>query len=249
MGARKHYLVFFAAAFIVSAAAPRPAAACSCAGSRPACQAFWDPGAVFTGKVMAIETHSSGGAPFIERRVRFEVVEAFTGVTGSTIDVYTGNGGGDCGYAFVVGGTYLVYAYQATGSPWLTTGICSRTRPLSRATDDLAYLRSLSVTGPLGATLTGSVHHRDRNIAHTPGVTKLAPVASLGLVMECEGAAYRTTTDEDGRFTLVGVPVGSCTPRLESPGSDFLVIVRSIDIPDPRACAEVDLMVGTRRKD
>ena len=76
----------------------------------------------------------------------------------------------------------------------------------------------------------------------------MAPVESLGVVMDCQGAAYRATTDAKGRFTIAGVPVGSCTPRLEVVGADFLLTVNTINIPDPRACAEVSLMVGTRKK-
>jgi len=152
------------------------------------------------------------------------------------------------GYAFVVGGSYLVYAYQATGSTRLTTGICSRTQPLSQAAADLGYMRSLPATGAQGATISGSVHHRDRNVATKSGATLLAPVGSLGVVMECDGAAYRGTTDADGRFTIAGIPVGSCTPRLESPGDDFLLTVNTINIPDPRACADVSLLIGARKK-
>jgi hypothetical protein len=66
--------------------------------------------------------------------------------------------------------------------------------------------------------------------------------------MDCGGAAYRATTDADGRFTISGVPVGSCTPRLESPGDDFLLTVNTINIPDPRACVEVSLLIGARKK-
>lgn len=250
MSARTRHRIIFAIVALGSIALPRPAAACSCVGKRPACQAFWDEGAVFAGKVVSIEPRSGDGlVTFDNRRVRFEVIEAFHGVTTSTstVDVFTGSGGGDCGYAFVVDSSYLVYAYEAPGSR-LTTGICSRTRPLSQAADDLAYIHALPATGALGATITGSVHHRDRNIATKPGVTILAPVASLGVVMDCEGVAYRATTDANGRFTIAGVPVGSCTPRLELPGSDFLLTVSSVNIPDPRACADVDLMVGTRRQ-
>lgn len=248
MSARSRRLILFAVVAIGSLLFARQAAACSCVGRRPACEAFWDPGAVFAGKVVSIESRAGDGVQtFDNRRVRFEVVEAFRGVTTATVDVFTGSGGGDCGYAFVVGTSYLVYAYQAPGSR-LTTGICSRTRPLSDAAEDLAYMRALPGMGALGATITGSVHHRDKNVATTPGVTMLAPVESLGVVMDCEGAAYRATTDANGWFTIAGVPVGSCTPRLEVVGADFLLTVNTINIPDPRACAEVSLMVGTRKK-
>jgi hypothetical protein len=245
---RTPHLILIAVVGLAAVLLAKPAAACSCIQQRPACQAFWDPGAVFVGTVTSIgPAEKDVDAPFQSRRVRFEIVEPLRGVATSVVDVFTGMGGGDCGYRFVVGQRYLVYAYEAGGAR-LAAGICSRTRPLSAATEDLAYMRSLPATGALGATISGSVHHRDRNIATKPGVTMMAPVGSLGVVMDCEGAAYRGTTDADGRFTIAGVPVGSCTPRLESPGDDFLLTVNTINIPDPRACAEVSLMVGARKK-
>lgn len=73
-----------------------------------------------------------------------------------------------------------------------------------------------------------------------------APVVNVGVVMDCQGAGYRATTDADGRFTISGVPVGWCTPRLELPASDALLFVREISIPDPSACAEIDLIVGIK---
>ncbi len=47
---------------------------------------------------------------------------------------------GECGFDFQVGETYLVYANQDEGSDYLFTSACTRTRRLSDAGDDLAYL-------------------------------------------------------------------------------------------------------------
>jgi hypothetical protein len=246
---RTSQLFVIAALAVASIAFSRDAAACSCIGTRPACQAFWDPGAVFVGRVLSIEPSASSGGPSPEtRRVRFEIAEPFHGVSEPAVDVFTGSGGGDCGYAFTVGESYLVYAYQSERSPRLSTGICSRTRPLSGAAEDLAYLRTLPQNGALGATITGVVYHRDRIITLPAGATMMAPVASLELVMDCGGAAYRGTTDANGHFVITGVPAGACTPGLAAIGADFLATVNPITIPDPRACADVSLMVGTRKK-
>lgn len=216
-------------------------------GKRPACQALWDPGAVFAGKVVAIERNAGAGL-FADRRVRFQVVEAFRGVTTAEIDVYTGAGGGDCGYSFIVGSSYLVYSSQTAGAARLTTGTCSRTQLLSQASEDLAYLRSVPQNGALGATITGSVHNRDRNISKTPGVVMLAPVAGIVVVMDCGGALFRGTTDAEGRFSISGVPVGSCTPRVE-PSTGYSVWPTSpVEILDPRGCADVSLQIGTRKQ-
>jgi hypothetical protein len=45
--------------------------------------------------------------------VTLEVVEAFSGVPGKTIEVLTGSGGGDCGFPFKEGAAYVVYGSRA----------------------------------------------------------------------------------------------------------------------------------------
>lgn len=239
------YLILIVAV-ILGLGVSRKASACSCMGNRPACEALWDPGAVFAGKVVWIEPDASGDR-FARRRVRFRVVEAFRGVTTSEIDVDTGAGGGDCGYSFIVGASYLVYSYQAERTPRLTTGICSRTRLLSQASEDLAYLRSVPANGALGATITGTVYDRNRNVSKRPGAIELGTVARVGVVIECGGALFRGTTNADGRFSIPGVPVGSCTPRVEPSAAYSVWPASSVEIPDPRACAEVSLQISSRK--
>jgi hypothetical protein len=56
----------------------------------------------------------------------------------SVLVVGTGLGGGDCGFAFHQGVTYLVYASGLPGA--LLTGICQRTRPEAEASSDVAAL-------------------------------------------------------------------------------------------------------------
>jgi len=56
----------------------------------------------------------------------------------ATLDVW--NPFGDCGFDFQTGETYLVYANNEESSNYLFTGSCTRTRRLSDAGNDLAYL-------------------------------------------------------------------------------------------------------------
>src|ERR1700722_1658784 len=53
-------------------------------------------------------------------------------------DVWTTSG--DCAYDFQIGETYLVYANEEEGSDYFFTSSCMRTRRLSDAGEDLAYL-------------------------------------------------------------------------------------------------------------
>ena len=81
------------------------------------------------------------------QRVTLEVSAVWKGPIARETVVFTGSGGGDCGYFFEPGKEYLVYATMPNGgSPQivpansLTTGICSRTAPLDQAGADLAAL-------------------------------------------------------------------------------------------------------------
>ena len=76
--------------------------------------------------------------------VRFEVKHSYRGVQGELVDVETGLGGGDCGFAFEIDRQYLVYA-DRTESGQLATGICDATARIEQSAANLAYLRGQSV--------------------------------------------------------------------------------------------------------
>ena len=159
-------------ALLMVMAFDRPADACSCAGPRAACQATWDAAAVFVGQVVEvgqnIEAHraQTTAAPelfFYKRRVRLEVIELFRGPAASTVDVYTGLGGGDCGYDFVAGGTYLIPELAGrprsggtppTESPTPTTPCRCSSEPLT------AFAKIGSAVGQNGCGRRGSMSSR-----------------------------------------------------------------------------------------
>ena len=92
-------------------------AACSCIQSGPPCEATWKADVVFVGQVLDITDLPPAGSlgdprSWYRRRVSLKVTEAFLGSVRESVVVYTGQGGGDCGYAFAVRSTYLIYAYR-----------------------------------------------------------------------------------------------------------------------------------------
>ena len=91
--------------------------------------------AVFTGTVLEISKRP--GDLYIT--VKFKVEEVWRGPRGAETSVFTGIGGGDCGYKFEIGEKYLVYAYKRDDSK-LETNICQRTAPLAEAGPDLKVL-------------------------------------------------------------------------------------------------------------
>jgi hypothetical protein len=108
---------------------PASADACSCAGPGSACAAVGRADTVFVGRVVS----SSVG------QVDLAVVEPLRGVQDWQVRI--NNGPGNCAYGFTTGESYLVYTYRTPdGQMW--TSMCSRTRPVADAAEDLAYLRS-----------------------------------------------------------------------------------------------------------
>jgi len=146
---KKNKLLFFASSscFCVFVVTASRADACTCVGGRTTCQAFYEETAVFVGRVDAI-TLVTPAHPFSKRRVRLAVTEAFRGVSAAQIEIVTGAGHGDCGYPFKIGESYFVYAYRERNSATLATGVCSRTRLLRDAAEDLAFARAQKTAPP-----------------------------------------------------------------------------------------------------
>ena len=160
--ARRHPsgLVRLSALFVLGtlflAAPARPAWACSCAMPGGPDEAMHSAQAVFTGTVTGVNTTSRVDFFALVRewlrlspalyglpdqvRVTLAVTGSWKGVTSTPVAVATGFGGGDCGYSFAAGQSYLIYAYGSGDG--LTTHICTRTAEISQAAGDLAYLQT-----------------------------------------------------------------------------------------------------------
>lgn len=115
--------------------------ACSCILQTPQ-EAFEQASAVFIGKVINIDFSDemfniSGDL----KNVTFEVLEIWKGPNNETIVITTGMNEGisSCTYPFENNEIYLVYAYEEENK--LVTNICSRTKLLSDAKEDIEYLR------------------------------------------------------------------------------------------------------------
>jgi hypothetical protein len=133
------------------------ARACMCTEPPPPAQALEQAGAVFSGRCVEVERTEMETAygKLPKLRVLFEVKATWKGLDGGpartdedagdetmrprTVEVWTGAGGGDCGFAFEEGKSYLVYAHRAADGT-LSTDICTRTRQSDRAAGDLDAL-------------------------------------------------------------------------------------------------------------
>jgi hypothetical protein len=77
--------------------------------------------------------------------VSFSSVHVYRGETPAELVVETGLGGGDCGYAFAPGESYLVFAWKEENGR-LSTSICSGTKLLEDAGTALRFLRGEAAT-------------------------------------------------------------------------------------------------------
>lgn len=142
------------AALVVVAAllSPGRADACTCLPADPPSQAGWQHSDVFVARVVdtsampdlvrRVAAALGGWAPawLTQRRVRVQVTEIFRGSRhAGEANLFTAVSETACGVEFVPGETYLVYGDDVDSV--LLTDLCSRTRVLRQAADDLAYWR------------------------------------------------------------------------------------------------------------
>lgn len=130
---------------IVTLTLPGAALACSC--EQPTAEkAFARSSGVFAGTAIAVDKpfwawlglSSSGGYD-----VTFQVTKRWKGSAVETETVRTRLTGEACGYPFEIGGAYLVYVAPGPAED-LQTGMCSGTRDLEGASEDMRILDALA---------------------------------------------------------------------------------------------------------
>lgn len=196
------------------------AEACSCGGGLPPCGKTLAylrgaGGAVFAGTVselMPTYTHGNRGSEpreFLSHyRARFAVDEMLIGSEAEELDVWTSSSTASCGYEFKEGARYLVYATRDAGGVLLNVSLCSRTRPLEDAADDLELLRAARRGEEEQTRIFGHVYlHAEQTErarrGKPPDPTKIKIVAT-----SADGQQFETFADERGRFRLSRLPFG-----------------------------------------
>jgi hypothetical protein len=122
--------------------------ACSCIVPGTPEEEFKKFDAVFIGTVTSISERPAPDhlseidkALYPKVKIGIHVGQSWKGVTTDFIYVYTGFGGGDCGYSVAGFETYLVYASGPIDD--LNISICSRTAWYNEAQEDRNYLKQL----------------------------------------------------------------------------------------------------------
>ena len=126
---------------------------------------------------------------------------------GKFIDVWTG--AGDCGVEFQKGETWLVFADEDEETSTLETSLCTRTRRLTEAGSDLAYLFHYSETPKTSTRLEGFVSSdvADQFVGWAPEPPK-APVAGATVRLAGDERNLYATTTRDGSYVFDGLPEG-----------------------------------------
>jgi hypothetical protein len=164
------------------------------------------------------------------------------------LDVWTPFG--DCGVDFQPGETYLVYANNDEETNILETETCTRTRRVTDASDDLAYLffykdRKNPAGRVDGFATFDQLYQVHRSAKSDPDRID-QPAA--GVIIELKSAAgpRYTTTNADGRFVFDALPPGDHQVTAYAPG--FPEKVKLLSGPrifhvDARGCASQTLLV------
>jgi hypothetical protein len=186
--------------------------ACSCVNPRPPCAYYGNTSAIFLGRVVGSAERKSyldkdgNKTVYDVGTIRFLVQENFVGAPGYEVEIHSGTGGGDCGYWFRRNESYIVYAYRSQEDNKLYTSICTRTKHVSQAEEDLAFLRGLANAKP-GATLYGELERLEGSAEN--GRVKVAPpMAGVKVVITGEGKTVETITDDKGQYRIGGLAAG-----------------------------------------
>lgn len=127
--------------------------ACSCAQPSSPKESIGQSTAVFAGKVVDIDVPSgivtSSGDSV---KVTFEVSEIWKGSDYKTLVITTARDSATCGYDFKKNEEYIVYAYGEENK--LSTDICSRTKLLTNAQEDLQELGDGNLPSDSGSNYT-----------------------------------------------------------------------------------------------
>jgi len=180
----------------------------------------------------------ASGDDYKDSLISFEVERNYRGLMTKTAEVQSG-WNSDCGYRFQEGVRYLVYAYPDSSTGKLTTSICTRTRPIAEASEDLEYL-SKKDDPSHRAGIEGTIEELDpKNRIEVVGFMK-----GIAVLVDGPAGRQRVVSQKDGRFQLWGLPPGSYRVNPALPKS-FLRDKQTVKL-QPNSCAELRFLATPR---
>ena len=237
------FALFVAFAVAALAAGSARLHACTCVLDSLPCAPEWFADAVFVGEVTAIDPLTE---PHIlsSRRITFAARENFKGIEGRLVEVRTGSGGGDCGFAFGVGNTYLDFAHREPLTGRLYTGICSSTALVERSEGNLKRLRAPVRQLESPALVHGRAVRSELQSIRTPRVNE--PFAGARVRLKGELGSWETVTAADGSYEF-RVPAGRYRLTVET-GDQFYsdpddAVGLDVRVVDAKPCAPIEIRI------
>ena len=154
---------------------------------------------------------------------------------------------GDCGFDFQAGETYLVYADSDEDTNIMETDSCTRTRRLSDAGGDLAYLYFYKERKAASGRLEGFTTFDTLYQVKQRDADKIdSPVPGVTVELKSAGGMRYTHSDPSGKFLFDGLEAGDYQLSGYTPG--FPDTIRLLSGPkrfhiDPRGCSNQVLLI------
>ncbi len=168
-----------------------------------------------------------------QRPVRFTVDETFKGEHRPVRDVWTGQGYGDCGFNFELGHRYVVYARRDDKTGRDETGICSRTREFTEASEDIEYLRDIKKAlrqSAIFGVVTSELDELRLRILFWSHEPAKHPVPDAQVKIESPSYTKTATTDASGRFNFEDLPPGRYVLTATRDGFRFTGVPKTIEL-------------------
>ncbi len=154
---------------------------------------------------------------------------------------------GDCGFDFQTGETYLVYADSDEDTDIMETDSCTRTRRLSDAGPDLAYLYFYKERKAASGRLEGFTTFDALYQVKQRDADKIdSPVPGVTVELKSAGGMRYTRSDASGKFLFDGLEAGDY--QLSGYASGFPDKVKLLSGPkrfhiDARGCSNQVLLI------
>ena len=183
------------------------ALASSCMSQPPLYEAFKQADAVFTGTVVKMEkikVKYDENEPEIENDIfHFQIIEAFKGVGGNTVQINAGGEEDNFYSDFTVGESLLIFADK--DEKFFYSGACRRRQSLDFAADEIFFIREM-LKGKPESQLYGSIKRGDT----FPGTdkTRVTNLANIKITVESSEKRFATATDKNGIFRFNNLPQG-----------------------------------------
>ena len=218
-------LLAFVLAAAFMAAGPRPAAACSCAGSLSPCQAFASSPIVFVGEVLSVER--IGG----DFHMRLRVVRALKGITEATADLWS-DARSSCGVKLGVGQRHIIYTSRADGR--MSIHACGYGRQLAPGEPDPEL-------PPIARRIYGRVARYD--IDRIRQFKPLEAIPSVRIALDLPAGRVTAVSDQWGRFQFADVPPGKYPLSADAGQGLTPWVSAAVVLPDREACVETQMVL------